>query len=72
MSRKRVENLYKALSYRMSMTVKEVVHFSMSDSTYSVCPRCKRTLEREYQRYCDRCGQALNWDNLDDAAVTEK
>lgn len=26
-----------------------------------VCPRCNRTLDREYQKFCDRCGQRLAW-----------
>ena len=31
------------------------------DTYYPVCPGCHVTLEREYQRYCDRCGQRLDW-----------
>ena len=30
--------------------------------TYPVCPRCGRSLEREYMSYCDRCGQCLAWE----------
>jgi len=30
-------------------------------NTYPVCPQCRLTLEREYQSYCDRCGQRLGW-----------
>ena len=37
--------------------------------TYPVCPGCGCTLEREYQNYCDRCGQRLDWDNYDHAAI---
>jgi transcriptional regulator with XRE-family HTH domain len=32
-------------------------------TTYPVCPRCKATIDREYQSYCDRCGQKLCWKN---------
>ena len=32
--------------------------------TYFQCPNCKVTMEREYQRYCDRCGQRLKWPAL--------
>ena len=28
---------------------------------FPVCPKCNCTMEREYQSYCDRCGQALRW-----------
>lgn len=28
---------------------------------FPVCPRCQLTMEREYQAFCDRCGQALDW-----------
>ena len=33
------------------------------------CPRCGSTMEREYQRFCDRCGQRLSWRDFDDAEV---
>ena len=33
------------------------------------CPRCGTTMEREYQRFCDRCGQRLNWSGFDDVEV---
>lgn len=35
-------------------------HINASDG-YCVCPSCNRTFEREYQNYCDRCGQKLAW-----------
>ncbi len=28
---------------------------------FPVCPHCGVTVEREYQAFCDRCGQALQW-----------
>ena len=28
---------------------------------FAVCPRCRGSLEREYQTFCDRCGQRLDW-----------
>lgn len=71
MSRK-IVGLFNAVSYRVPMTVNEIIYFSKYDSAYSVCPRCKKTLEREYQTYCDRCGQALSWDRFDKAKVIEK
>lgn len=52
------------ISYRLSLMVTEIIIYA-DGYTYPVCPRCKNTLEREYQSYCDRCGQKLNWDNFD-------
>lgn len=48
-----------ARSYRTPMNIheKQVI----ANCSFAVCPRCKITLEREYQNYCDRCGQALKW-----------
>ena len=48
-----------AESYRIPMTVCETM--VLGTYSFAVCPRCKVTLEREYQSYCDRCGQALKW-----------
>lgn len=31
---------------------------------YALCPGCGRTLEREGQKYCDRCGQRLDWEEF--------
>ena len=28
---------------------------------YPICPSCNVTLDRSFQRYCDRCGQMLSW-----------
>ncbi|MGI5825681.1 MAG: hypothetical protein ACOX7J_08980 [Bacillota bacterium] len=50
------------MSYRLPMPVKEAICYKY-ESTYPICPRCKTPLEREYQNYCDRCGQSLNWKN---------
>ena len=49
-----------AESFRRPMTVGEV-HLFRDRSAFPVCPRCHVTLDREYQSYCDRCGQALDW-----------
>ena len=32
-----------------------------SDISFPICPGCNTTLDREYQSYCDRCGQFLSW-----------
>ena len=49
----------KSVSYRVPMNVTDV--FLYKNYSYPICPRCKITLEREYQAFCDRCGQALSW-----------
>ena len=36
---------------------------------YPICPKCGRTMEREYQHYCDRCGQRLGWKGLSKAII---
>lgn len=50
----------KALSYRMPMEVTDVRLHGQSDG-YPVCPRCDKTVEREFMCFCDRCGQRLDW-----------
>ena len=49
-----------AESFRQPMPVTDI-HFFRGLGSYPVCPRCKLTLDREYQRFCDRCGQRLDW-----------
>lgn len=52
-----------AVSYRIPMRVVSIRCFRRAACSYSypVCPRCHITLDREYQSFCDRCGQALSW-----------
>ena len=47
-------------SYRIPMMVQEYRGYSELNC-FPVCPRCKSSLEVDFQAYCDRCGQALNW-----------
>ena len=54
--------------YRMPMQVRQVVLFHDGNS-YPLCPRCDCTIEREYMRYCDRCGQRLNWSAFSFAVI---
>lgn len=57
-----------AVSYRLALPVTEVLLLPSGDS-YSVCPRCNSSLDREYMRYCDRCGQHLAWELLNHARI---
>jgi ssDNA-binding Zn-finger/Zn-ribbon topoisomerase 1 len=49
-----------AEAYRIPLQVRKVIQFKGGHS-YPVCPRCDCSLDREYMRYCDRCGQHLAW-----------
>ena len=61
-------DLLLAPTYRLPRRVSEIRVFSCQDA-YAVCPRCKATMEREYQKYCDRCGQKLSWSKYDHAEI---
>ena len=56
-------NARNQLEYRLPLLVTELMVFSSAfgRTSYYVCPRCKITMEREFQSYCDRCGQRLDW-----------
>ena len=61
-----------AAAYRHPMSVTEVFYYVDSligPTTYPICPRCGVTVEREFQSFCDRCGQALDWDKLETAII---
>ena len=53
-------------TYRLSRTV-TAVRIYRDENIFSVCPRCDACIEREYQGYCHRCGQYLDWSKLEDA-----
>lgn len=67
----RESNRSAAIAYRIPMEVStiRVLGHGTGAVGYPVCPKCKRTLDREYQLFCDRCGQALNWKHFGRAAV---
>ncbi len=48
------------LKYRIKMRVREYIQ-CWDLNCYPVCPRCGASMEVDFQSYCDRCGQALNW-----------
>ena len=51
----------KILQFRTPKIVSDLMLFQ--DTSFFVCPQCGITLEREFMKYCDRCGQCLNWKN---------
>ena len=59
------------INYRIPMQVTAIRCFKLGIGfvSFPVCPQCKTTLEREYQTYCDRCGQRLDWNSLDKADI---
>ena len=59
------------LSFRIPMPVVEIHIFPLMSGTpsFPVCPRCGRTLEREYMAHCSSCGQCLSWKNFKNATV---
>ena len=56
-------SLRQQMGFRLPMTVTHVqkVPYQNGFTTYPICPRCGISFEREYQRFCDRCGQCLQW-----------
>lgn len=57
-----------ALRYRQTMQVRELTRYP-SGGIFPLCPRCGSAMEREYQRYCDRCGQRLGWKEMRQARI---
>ena len=59
------------LSFREPMPVTHILctRYLQGLTSFPVCPRCAITLEREYQHYCDRCGQCLDWNGFQEAAI---
>ena len=57
-----------AILYRLPLPVAKVLVLLRGDS-YPICPRCNCTVDREYMRFCDRCGQHLDWALFDYAKV---
>lgn len=64
----RTEPPVSELSFRQPMPVTQI-RFFRTDGAYPVCPQCGISLERDYQRFCDRCGQRLDWESYGSAQV---
>ena len=57
-----------SMRVRVRVRVREVYSFKCG-AEFPRCPRCGTTMEREYQRFCDRCGQRLNWNGFEEIKV---
>ena len=66
-----MRNLFASVSYRYPMLVRELKIFpcTIPEDSYYVCPRCRVTLDREFVKYCDRCGQCLDWSKWDNPTI---
>ena len=64
----RQENILQKISYRKPMTVHSGIVYR-DKSVYATCPRCEQTISREYQAYCNVCGQCLEWSNFDNINI---
>ena len=52
--------------------VTAVRYYSEETHGYPLCPRCNFGVEREYQNYCEVCGQRLSWNQFARGRVTVK
>ena len=64
----RKPRLVAAFRYRIPLLVTAILLLPSGDS-YPICPRCDCSIDREYMRFCDRCGQRLCWDLFDFAKI---
>ena len=63
--------IWREMSFRKPMPVTQIRCFCCpyGITAFPVCPQCGATMEREYQSFCDRCGQCLNWKGFSKAAI---
>lgn len=59
------------LAFRLPLAVEELVLYR-SGEAYPLCPKCGVPLDREYQHFCDRCGQRLDWSRYGRALITAR
>ena len=57
-----------AISFRTPLPVNKILLFK-NNYSFPICPRCNITLDREYQSFCDRCGQRLDWRKFSKAEI---
>ena len=68
MKTEKYETAEEKLLYRKAMTVKEIIVYENNDA-FPLCPRCGTSLSREFQMFCDRCGQKLSWKDFMKAKI---
>lgn len=58
-----------ALLRDQPLSVSQKIIFSSSTgiTSFPLCPHCRISLEREFQSFCDRCGQRLDWKHFNHA-----
>ena len=63
--------LWQELSFREPMPVTQIrcFRYPYGVAGFPVCPQCGVTMEREYQSFCDRCGQRLEWKEFSKATI---
>lgn len=61
-------SLQNELSFRRPLSVTQVYVFRQGGA-YPICPQCGISLEREFQNFCDRCGQRLDWKQFKHAQI---
>ena len=69
-----IGKLKELASLQIPMKISEKVVLQTYNSQYSsfyICPRCKISLERDFQSYCDRCGQRLDWKDYKKAQIID-
>ena len=59
-------------SYRIAMKVTETVIFKKVNLVFSICPRCNKSLDREYMEFCSNCCQKLSWKYFNKTKITYK
>ena len=63
--------IWREMSFREPMPVTHIRCFRCPCGVtgFPVCPQCGVTMEQEYQSFCDRCGQCLNWKHFSEATI---
>ena len=62
---------WREMSFREPMPVTHIRCFRWpcGITSFPICPQCGVTMEREYQSFCDRCGQCLEWKGFPKATI---
>jgi hypothetical protein len=72
---RRIMSAFSFVAYRYPIVVSEYRLYQEAfgrEYIYYYCPRCDITLNREFQFFCDRCGQRLNWKHIDKARLRQR